>query len=66
MAVSHDGERVASGGLDDAVILWDAKRRTELARANVPRGSAAAVAFSPDGKWLLVGGSDQLLRRYAP
>ena len=56
LAWGRDG-RLASGGLDAAVRLWgsDAKkpsRRLEIA------GSVETLAFSPNGKWLAAGASD--------
>ncbi len=42
--------RVASGGIDHKVILWDPTREiAELARANVLE--QFSYAFSPDGEW---------------
>jgi WD40 repeat protein len=53
IALSVDGERLATAGLDNSIRLWDlktAKKTTTLREANA--GYRWSVLFSPDGKTL--------------
>ncbi|MBW3570135.1 MAG: WD40 repeat domain-containing protein [Gemmatimonadetes bacterium] len=53
-SVAFVGERIASGGMDGTVRLWDAAAGREL-RVLRPGGEVNAVALSPDGRWLAAG-----------
>jgi WD40 repeat protein len=53
MAFSLDGTILATGGQDNLVRLWDVDHRTELARLSGHSQLVEAIAFSPDGKWLV-------------
>jgi WD40 repeat protein len=55
IAWSGDGARVATGGADGALAIWDGKTLKELQRAKLGAGAGAmihALAFAPDGKTL--------------
>ena len=61
MAFSPDGTILATGGHDNRVRLWDVEHRTELARLSGHSQLVEAVAFSPDGKWLVsVSGNSRM------
>ncbi len=65
MVFSPDGKRALSGGTDGSLRLWDISSGAELKAIQAHTGwvGTKAVAFSPDGRFLLsVGGSDGLAR----
>jgi WD40 repeat protein len=72
LAFSGDGKLLASGGYDGVVRLWEVPSGKKLLDipatppppANTPAGPTnivLALAFSPDGKTLALGGSDSLI-----
>ena len=69
-AFSPDGENIVWGTREfhqaDAMELWDAN--TGELRQRIPghRGSATAASFSPNGKRIVSGGSDNTLRLWNP
>ncbi len=59
VAVSTDGTLIAvtyPGKNGGSVRVWDAQGKERMAVTNDPALSGIAVAFSPDGKFLLAGG----------
>jgi WD40 repeat protein len=63
IAFSPDGKTLASGGMDNAIRLWDVATGKTI--GDPLRGHewwVMSVAFSPDGKTLASGSMDQTIR----
>ncbi|MFF5113517.1 WD40 repeat domain-containing serine/threonine protein kinase [Streptosporangium sp. NPDC000509] len=59
VAFSPDGETLATGGGDGAVILWDARTRRPIGEPMKGHTRAVdSIAFSPDGRLLASGGNN--------
>jgi WD40 repeat protein len=57
VAFSPDGKRIASGGQDGKVLVWDAEKGgAALLRLQGHVGTVTSVAFSSDGKRIASGG----------
>jgi WD40 repeat protein len=76
LAFSGDGKLLASGGYDGTVRLWDMPAGKKLLDITVktppqpnapppPTNIVQALAFSPDGKLLAVGGSDAQIHLFS-
>jgi WD40 repeat protein/tetratricopeptide (TPR) repeat protein len=55
VAVSPDGTRILTGGLDQTVRVWDARTAKLLLEAKGMMGYDSDIAFSPDGKRIVAG-----------
>lgn len=69
MALSPDGSRIAANGVSDPITgkldllqIWDSQTGKLIFKQVAHEGRGMAVAFSPDGKEIATGGSDQTLK----
>ena len=56
IAFSEDGKRVATGGIDTDMIVWETETGKRLTNLSGRRNMAYSVAFSADGTQLTSGG----------
>lgn len=64
LAASADGGMIAATGFRGALVLINAKTRTVARRMMGPAFPLWSLAFSADGKEILTGGADRLVRRW--
>jgi hypothetical protein len=62
VAYSPDGRRVASGGQDRAVKVWDLRTGQEILNLEGHTSAVYAVAFNPDGRRLASTGGDATVK----
>ncbi len=58
VAFSHDGTRIASGGSDGSLQLWDARDGTRIVTFRRHRDWIGALQFAPDDRALYTGSAD--------
>jgi WD40 repeat protein/Flp pilus assembly protein TadD len=61
LAFSPDGQRLASDGKGNTVVIWDTATGKELRRLTGHTASIDCLAFSPDGKCFASGATTQFL-----
>jgi eukaryotic-like serine/threonine-protein kinase len=71
LAYSPDGRLLALGtgssnSLDPRLRVWDAETGREVFSLLGHKANVAAVAFSPDGRWLASGSHDHTLKLWDP
>jgi len=64
LAVSADGEMIAAAGLRGAVTIFARESGRTLATLVGPGLPVWSLAFHPDGKILVTGGADRMLRKW--
>lgn len=64
VALSPDGSLLAFSTISMPAQLWDARTGQKLSVGTTKMGTAAAIAFSPDGNVLLSADQDTYLRAY--
>ncbi|MEB3204792.1 MAG: hypothetical protein VKP57_08830 [Candidatus Sericytochromatia bacterium] len=65
ISLSGDASRVAVGGSDGKIRVYDVASGIELRNFSIPTaagGEIRAAALSPDGQWLAYGGTDGVVR----
>jgi len=58
VAWSPDGKRIASGGDDSTIQMWDAATGSTIFTYHGHTNLVWAVAWSPDGKHIVSGSED--------
>src|SRR5262249_48721949 len=64
VAFSPDGRRLATGGAENTVKIWDVQTGEELRTHRGHGGEVYPLAFSPDdnGRWIASAGEDSTVR----
>ncbi len=62
MAWAPDGRRIASGGSDKTVKLWEAESGRLLSSLTSHESSVSTVAWAPDGRRIASGGDDKTVK----
>jgi cytochrome c len=64
LAFSRDGRLLASAGIKGQVVVLERATGRVVIRLGETGAPAWSLAFTPDGRELLVGGGDRLIRRW--
>lgn len=62
IAFSHDGRKLAIGGFDPGVPIFDPASGQTLSRLAGHRGTILAIKFSPDDRMIATAGEDSLVK----
>jgi WD40 repeat protein len=66
LAFSPDGRRLAAGGDDKVVHIWDAATGKQLARCEGHTSKVLSIAFRQDGSRLVTAAHDGTVRQWDP
>jgi WD40 repeat protein len=62
-SVAFKGDRVASGGYDGTLRLWDVKtRQPQSAPIGIGQNPVLSLAFANHHPWIATGGEDEMVR----
>jgi WD40 repeat protein len=61
-----DGKLTVNKDADSFVLLWDAQTGRQVNKLRGHKGAVMAVAFWPDDKTLVSGGTDGIVRLWEP
>lgn len=64
-AFSPSGRLVAAARWEQELAVWDVAAATETARFRLPGRTPVRIAFSPDERWLALGGDERSVRLVA-
>jgi WD40 repeat protein len=64
IAISPDGQTIASGGADQIIRLWDSASGAERRQLTGNRGWVIDLAFAPAGETLVSAGADGTIRQW--
>jgi eukaryotic-like serine/threonine-protein kinase len=62
VAFSPDSQRLATGGEDNTIKIWDVQTGQELQTLRGHSGEVYTLAFSADGRWVASGGEDSTVK----
>src|SRR5207245_2666306 len=62
VAFRPDGERLAAGGMDRIVGIWDTNTWQQVLTLRDPTGGISCLSFSRDGRRLATGGTDATVK----
>ena len=60
---SPDGKRIATGGDDGTVRVWDTETGSSILVIHAHQRAANNLSFSPDGRWLLTASGSRLTEK---
>jgi cytochrome c len=64
LTISNNGDRIAAASIDGAVVILERANRRVTRTLVDPGPPVWSVAFLPDGRTLLTGGADRVIRRW--